>query len=86
MCPWLVRIWAYKNADEKEHTVSRRRNVQNRTKNGYCVNPPLPSLMRLQIINSNANLFDVSHFKAKRDKLVMREPSRINSFFSKYNL
>ena len=30
---WLVRIWAYKNADEKEHTFSwRTKNVQKRTK------------------------------------------------------
>ena len=27
---WLVRIWTYKNADEKEHTCSRRsENVKN---------------------------------------------------------
>ena len=39
---YLVRIWTYKNADEKAHTFSRRsKNVKNgrkRTKNGYCVN------------------------------------------------
>ena len=30
---WLVRIWTYKNADEKSHTFSRRsKNVKNRTK------------------------------------------------------
>ena len=38
----LVRIWTYKNADEKEHTFSRKsKNGQKRTKNGYCVNSPL---------------------------------------------
>ena len=42
MTVWLVRIWTYKNAVEKGHTFSRRStNVQKRTKNGYCVNPPL---------------------------------------------
>ena len=30
---WLVRIWTYKNADEKAHTFSRRsKNVKKRTK------------------------------------------------------
>ena len=30
---WLVRIWTYKNADEKEPSFSwRRKNVQKRTK------------------------------------------------------
>ena len=30
---WLVRIWTHKNADEKAHTLSRRRkNVKKRTK------------------------------------------------------
>ena len=30
---WLVRIWTYKNADEKGHTCSRRsKNVKKRTK------------------------------------------------------
>ena len=39
---WLVRIWEYENADEKEHIFSwKRKNVQKRTKNGYCVNPLL---------------------------------------------
>ena len=39
---YLVRIWTYKNADEKAHTFSRRsKNVKKRTKNGYCVNSPL---------------------------------------------
>ena len=40
---WLVRIWTYKNADEKAHTFSRRsKNVKKkRTKNGYCVNSTL---------------------------------------------
>ena len=29
---WLVRIWTYKNADEKAHTFSRRsKNVKKRT-------------------------------------------------------
>ena len=36
---WLVRIWTYKNADEKSHTFSRRsknakKNGPKRTKNG----------------------------------------------------
>ena len=31
---YLVRIWTYKNANEKAHTFSR-------SKNGYCVNSPL---------------------------------------------
>ena len=39
----LVRIWAYKNANEKAHTFSCR--SKNKTKkmdkNGYCVNSPL---------------------------------------------
>ena len=38
---WLVRIWTYKNADEKAHTFSRSKTVKKRTKNGYCVNSPL---------------------------------------------
>ena len=39
---WLVRIWTYKNADEKEYCFSwRRKNVQKRTKNRYRVIPPL---------------------------------------------
>ena len=39
---YLVRIWTYKNANEKAHTFSRRsKNGQKRTKNGYCVNSPL---------------------------------------------
>ena len=39
---WLMQIRTYKNADEKEHTFSRRsKNVKQRTINGYCVNPPL---------------------------------------------
>ena len=34
-----MRIWTYKNADEKVHTFSRRsKNGRKRTKNGYCVN------------------------------------------------
>ena len=38
---WLVRIWTYKNADEKAHTFWKRsKNVKKRTKNGYCVNSP----------------------------------------------
>ena len=33
MTVWLVRIWTYKNADEKAHTLSRRsKNVKKRTK------------------------------------------------------
>ena len=40
--PPLVRIWTYKNADEKVHTFSRiSKKVKkrtNRTKNGYWVN------------------------------------------------
>ena len=39
---YLVRIWTYKNTDEKAHTFSRRsKNVKKRTKNGDCVNSPL---------------------------------------------
>ena len=41
---YLVRIWTYKNADEKAHTFSRRsknvKNGQKRTKYRYCVNSP----------------------------------------------
>ena len=34
-----MRIWTYKNADEKAHTFSRgSKNVKKRTKNEYCVN------------------------------------------------
>ena len=44
MTVWLVRIWSCKNAVEKKHTFSwRGKNVQTRTKSGYCVNPPLVS-------------------------------------------
>ena len=32
MTVWLVRIWTYKNADEKAHTFSRSKNVKKRTK------------------------------------------------------
>ena len=42
---YLMRIWTYKNADEKAHTFSRKsKNVQKqtkRTKNGCCVISPL---------------------------------------------
>ena len=52
-----MRIWTYKNADEKAHTFPRRsKNVKNRRKrlkNGYCVNSPLPFASYEQI---NPNL------------------------------
>ena len=44
---WLVRIWIYKNADEKAHTFSRRgKKRRKRTKNGYwnCVSSPLVAI------------------------------------------
>ena len=41
----LVRIWTFKNADEKAHTFSRSKNGQKRTKNGYCVNSPKESII-----------------------------------------
>ena len=37
---YLVRIRTYKNAYEKDHTSGRSKNVEKRTKNGYCVNSP----------------------------------------------
>ena len=34
---WFVRIWIYKNADEKQHSFHGKKNVHMRRKNGYCV-------------------------------------------------
>ena len=46
---YLVRIWPYKNVDEKEPTFSRRsKYAKKRTKNEYCVNSPLMRVPNMQ--------------------------------------
>ena len=70
-----MRIWTYKNADEKAHTLSRTsKKRRKRTENGYCVNSPL-SLRTMAsqdlLIYLKNNSFDSSHQNEQHYLLIL---------------
>ena len=50
---YLVRIWTCEHADEEARTFSRRNKnaKKKRTKNGYCVNSLLDSILQNTVSN-----------------------------------